>query len=147
MPKKPNKAAFKCSESAEDHLERIQSLIQEKGYSRVTDLAKSLHLRPSSVSIMVRRLGQHGFLNYERYRGFTLTLAGRKVAQQVKVRRKVLTEFLGMLGLSASVASDEIGGIDHHLGLETLGKISRLVRFWRTHPAHLEAFRRFSGKL
>ncbi len=71
------------SESTEDHLERIQELIEEKGYARVADLAASLHLSTSAVSNMVRRLAQRGFVNYERYRGFTLTAEGRAVAQHV----------------------------------------------------------------
>ena len=44
------------SESTEDHLERIQELIEQKGYARVADLAASLKLSVSAVSNMVRRL-------------------------------------------------------------------------------------------
>jgi Mn-dependent DtxR family transcriptional regulator len=146
MPKKPNRTDLKCSKSAKDHLAGIQSLIQEKGYSRVTDLAKSLHLSASSVSNMVRRLAQRGFVNYERYRGFTLTAAGKQVAQQVSVRREALTEFLELLGLNRDVVSNEVEEIEHHLKPETLRVISQLVSFWRTDPARLEEFNRFLGR-
>src|SRR5271166_4007821 len=74
------------SESTEDHLERIQELVQRKGYARVTDIAASLGLSRSAVSNMVRRLAARGFVNYEKYRGFTLTDEGRAVASHIKAR-------------------------------------------------------------
>lgn len=134
------------SESTEDHLERIQELIEQKGYARVADLAASLHLSTSAVSNMVRRLARRGFVNYERYRGFTLTSTGRQVAQQVQTRHQILTEFLQLLGLDAATVEREVEDIEHHLRPETLKIISQLVSFWRAEPEHLNAFRRFSTK-
>jgi Mn-dependent DtxR family transcriptional regulator len=139
-------AALNRSESTEDHLERIQELIEQKGYARVADLAASLCLSVSAVSNMVRRLARRGFVNYERYRGFTLTPAGRQVAQQVKARHKTFTEFLELLGLDAETVNREVEGIEHHLRPETLRLFSQLVTFWRAEPAQLEAFKRFSRK-
>ena len=95
---------------------------------------------------MVRRLAHRGFVNYERYRGFTLTPAGERVAQEVKVRHETLAEFLGMLGLSPDTVDYEVERAEHHLRPETVEVISQLVSFWRTHPAHLEAFERSSDK-
>src|SRR5271165_5660873 len=105
MPEKnrnPTDAAPSRSESTEDHLERIQELVDRKGYARVADTAASLGLSRSAVSNMVRRLARRGFLNYERYRGFTLTPAGRQVAQHIKARHKILTEMFEILGLDAA---------------------------------------------
>ena len=46
------------SQSAEDYLERIHELIEEKGYARVVDIASSLKVRQASVTSMVQRLGE-----------------------------------------------------------------------------------------
>lgn len=134
------------SESTEDHLERIQELIDEKGYARVADLAASLHLSTSAVSNMVRRLARRGFVNYERYRGFTLTTEGRHVAQHVKARHNTLKELLELVGLAPETVDREVEDIEHHLRPETLAVLLKLVHFWRTHPAQLDAFKRFAGK-
>ena len=142
----PKKASSKRSVSTEDHLERIQELIEQKGYARVVDLAAALRLSTSSVSNMVRKLAQRGFVNYERYRGFTLTPEGRRVAQQVKARDQVLTEFLELAGLDAETVSRDVEDIEHHLGAETLAIFSELVSFWRAHPDQLNAFKRFARK-
>ena len=138
--------ALNRSESTEDHLERIQELIDQKGYARVADLASTLHLSTSAVSNMVRRLARRGFVNYERYRGFTLTPTGRQVAQHVKARHQTLTEFLELLGLDPETVNREVEDIEHHLRPETLRIISQLVAFWREQPNHLDAFRRFYSK-
>jgi Mn-dependent DtxR family transcriptional regulator len=145
-PRKPKKTTLSRSESTEDDLERIQELIEQKGYARVADLAASLRLSTSAVSNMVRRLAGRGFVNYERYRGFTLTPAGRQVAQHVRARHKTLSEFFDLLGLEAETVNREVEDIEHHLRPDTLRIFSQLVSFWRAHPDQLEAFKRFSGK-
>jgi Mn-dependent DtxR family transcriptional regulator len=138
----PTGGGVNRSESTEDHLERIQELVDQKGYARVTDIAASLGLSRSTVSNMVRRLAKRGFVNYEKYRGFTLTAEGRAVADHIKVRHQTLTEMLQLLGISPETVEQEVEVIEHHLRPETLRVFSRLVRFWRDHPEQLQAFLR-----
>jgi Mn-dependent DtxR family transcriptional regulator len=120
----------------------MQELVELKGYARVSDMAASLGLSRSAVSNMVRRLAKRGFVNYEKYRGFTLTPEGRAVANHVKVRHETLTDLLQLLGLSAETVQQEVEAVEHHLKPETLRVFSRLVRFWQQHPQHLETFLR-----
>ena len=144
--RKSKNAALNRSESTEDHLERIQELIEQKGYARVADLAASLKLSTSAVSNMVRRLARRGYVNYERYRGFTLTSSGRQVAQHVKARHNILTDFLETVGLDSETVDREVEDIEHHLRPETLAILSKLVGFWREHPNQLDAFKRYARK-
>jgi Mn-dependent DtxR family transcriptional regulator len=142
--RKPKNGILNRSESTEDHLERIQELIEHKGYARVADLAASLQLSTSAVSNMVRRLARRGYVNYERYRGFTLTSSGRQVAQHVKARHNTLTDFLEIVGLDSGTVEREVEEIEHHLRPETLVILSKLVSFWREHPDQLNAFKRYA---
>ena len=142
----PKNAPLNRSESTEDHLERIQELIEQKGYARVADLAASLRLSTSAVSNMVRRLAQRGYVNYERYRGFTLTASGRQVARHVKARHNTLTDFLEIVGLDSETVDREVEDIEHHLRPETLAILSKLVSYWREKPRQLEAFKRYARK-
>jgi Mn-dependent DtxR family transcriptional regulator len=121
-------------------LERIQELVDQKGYARVADIASSLRLSRSAVSNMVRRLAARGYVNYEKYRGFTLTAEGRAVANHIKVRHEMLTDLLQLLGLSPETVEQEVEVIEHHLRPETLRVFSKLVRFWQSHPEQLKAF-------
>jgi len=137
--RKSRRAASNRSESTEDHLERIQELVDQKGYARVADIAASLRLSRSAVSNMVRRLAARGFVNYEKYRGFSLTAEGRAVAHHIKVRHETLAQLLHLLGLSAETVEQEVEVIEHHLKPDTLRVFSNLVRFWQSHPQALRA--------
>ena len=140
---KASAAAARRSESTEDHLERIQELVEAKGYARVTDIAEALGLSRSTVSNMVRRLAARGFVNYERYRGFTLTVEGRAVARHIKERHHTLSALLEQLGLEPATIAAEVEEIEHHLKPATLSAFASLVEFWRAQPERLREFLRF----
>jgi len=134
------------SDSTEDHLERIADLVDRKGYARVSDVAEELGLTQSTVSNMVRRLAARGFLNYEKYRGFSLTSEGRAVATRIKTRHETLTELFGLLGLEPETVEQEVEDIEHHLHPQTLVMLAKLVSYWKSHPQHLQAFLNFVRK-
>jgi Mn-dependent DtxR family transcriptional regulator len=134
------------SESTEDHLERIHELVERNGYARVSDLAVELGLTRSTVSNMVRRLAKRGYVNYTRYRGFSLTPDGLAVAAHIKDRHRTLTALLGLMGLEPETVEEEVEDIEHHLKPQTLAALTALVRFWNEHPAELKAFRKFQAR-
>ena len=116
--RKPARPAVSAhSDSTEDHLERIADLVDQKGYARVSDVAEELGLTPSTVSNMVRRLAARGFVNYEKYRGFSLTAEGCSVAARIKVRHETLTEFFSLLGLEPETVEAEVEDIGHRAPL------------------------------
>lgn len=134
------------SDSTEDYLERIAELVDQKGYARVSDVAEELDLTPSTVSNMVRRLAARGFVNYEKYRGFSLTGEGRSVAARIKARHETLTAFFSLLGLEPDTVEQEVEDIEHHLRPKTLGVLAKLVRYWEAHPERLKGFLKYSEK-
>jgi Mn-dependent DtxR family transcriptional regulator len=134
------------SESTEDHLERISELVEQKGYARVSDVAEALGLKTSTVSNMVRRLAKRGFVNYEKYRGFSLTAEGHAVARRIKARHEILSEFFGLLGLEARTIREEVEDIEHHLRPQTLEMMGKLVSYWKGHPKELQSFLRHARK-
>lgn len=133
------------SESTEDHLERIQELVEAKGYARVTDIAEALGLSRSTVSNMVRRLAKRGYVNYERYRGFTLTAEGQEVAKHIKQRHRTLSELLELMGLEPDTVADDVEDIEHHLRPQTLRVFESLVEFWKKNPSQHRHFLDFHG--
>lgn len=126
------------TEIAEDYLERIQELVDKKGYARVTDLAETLDIGRSTVSTMVRKLAQRGFVNYERYRGFTLTEQGRKIALQIRTRHETLVRFLRHLDLPEKIVLTDVEGIEHHLSNQTLARLKLIADYWQENPLACE---------
>ena len=131
----------KTSESAEDYLERIYELIEDKGYARMIDIARSLRKRQASVTRMVQKLGETGFVRYEKYRGLVLTSKGKGVARAVHRRHRVLEQFFTLLGVNGETAQRDLEGIEHHLSPGSVERIEELVQFLRENPRVLRRIR------
>jgi len=128
------------TQSAEDYLERIHELIEEKGYARVVDIASSLDVKQASVTSMVQKLGELGYLNYEKYRGLILTDKGRAVACTIQERHATLSRFFSLFGLSDDTQRQDIEGIEHHLSPATVEMLADLAQFFEDHPETLKLF-------
>src|SRR5437868_6556192 len=128
------------SQSAEDYLERIHELIEEKGYARVVDIASSLEVKQASVTSMVQKLGELGYLNYEKYRGLVLTGKGKAVATRIQKRHETLSRFFSLFGLDKPTQQHDIEGIEHHLSAETVLILADLADFFEKHPETLKTF-------
>lgn len=125
------------SSAVEDYLERILELIDSKGYARVVDIANGLRISQASVSNMVRRLDAEGLLKYEKYRGLVLTSAGETLARNITRRHQLLTDFLTLLQLDASVIHHDVEGMEHHISPSTLRAIEALTAQLKRRPALL----------
>jgi DtxR family transcriptional regulator, manganese transport regulator len=134
------------TQSAEDYLERIHQLIEEKGYARVVDIAESLQVRQASVTSMIQKLGEQGYLNYEKYRGLILTQKGREVACRIQHRHATLSRFFSLLGLDDETQRRDIEGIEHHLSPATAAALADLAAFFEQHPETLRAFLRMRDR-
>ena len=134
------------SQSAEDYLERIHELVEGKGYARVVDIASSLKVKQASVTSMVQKLAEQGYLKYEKYRGLILTDQGRAVAQNIRQRHATLARFFSLFGLDAATQSADIEGIEHHLSPATVACLADLAEFLERNPKVLEQFTKSRGK-
>jgi Mn-dependent DtxR family transcriptional regulator len=123
-----NKVGNRSTSAAEDYLERIQELIDTKGYARVVDIAGSLGISQASVTNMVKRLDAEGFLHHEKYRGLVLTQEGERVARAISHRHKILTDFLSLLGVSSEDVACDVEGMEHHLSSSSLRGIEALYK-------------------
>lgn len=133
--------------SIEDYLERIYELVEEKGYARVSDIADSLDVQPSSVTRMVQRLDDQEYLIYEKYRGLTLTAKGKELGRRIKERHELLEDFLRVLGVKESDVQRDVEGIEHHVSPGTVSAIEHLVRFLQTRSDVRTAFLQYRAKL
>lgn len=128
------------SQSAEDYLERIHELIEQKGYARVVDIASSLKVKQASVTAMVQKLDEAGYVHYEKYRGLVLTDTGRDVARKIQSRHETLSRFFSLFGLDAETQRRDIEGIEHHLSPETVEVLADLAQFFEKNPRTLRQF-------
>ncbi|MFC0017680.1 transcriptional regulator MntR [Roseibacillus persicicus] len=142
MPKSPSPAPARIGSTAmEDYLEQISGLIAEKGYARVVDIADRLSISQASVTNMVKRLDAEGLVNYERYRGMTLTDRGQEVADYIIRRHDLLTRFLQLFGIDDETIYDDVEGMEHHISSPTMRVFEALMRELETSPEAVKRIR------
>lgn len=112
----------------EDYLEVIYELITKKGYATTVDISDYLNVSSPSVTKMLQRLNESGHVNYERYRGISLTESGVAVAKNMHDRHGILAYFLKMIGVDEDTANRDAEGIEHHLHPETLKKLEEFIK-------------------
>ncbi len=118
----------------EDYLEVIYELIEQKGYATTVDISKYLNVSSPSVTKMVQRLDESGHLNYEKYRGISLTQQGVLVAKSIRERHGLLADFFKMIGVDEDSANKDAEGIEHHLHPETLKKLEEFIKIVKRNP-------------
>ena len=124
--------------SMEDHIEIIYSLIEQKGYARVSDIAEALSVLPSSVTKMVQKLDKDGYLIYERYRGLVLTPQGQKLGKRLVKRHDLLEQFLRLIGVDEERIYEDVEGIEHHLSWNSINRIADLVQVLEETPEFID---------
>ena len=134
------------TERDEDYLKIISSIIEEKGYAKVKDVAKELKLGPSTVTGMFKKLDKEGYINYEKYGGVTLTEKGKEIANMTREKYSMLKDFLMNLGLDEKTAEEDACKVEHILNPETAQTLEKFIEFTskENESQTLERFRYFA---
>jgi Mn-dependent DtxR family transcriptional regulator len=117
----------------EDYLEVIYELIQEKGYATTVDISSYLNVSSPSVTKMMQKLDETGYLKYEKYRGIKLTNEGIRIARNIRNRHGLLAEFFMIIGIDEETANNDAEGIEHHLHPETMKKLEEFINELKKH--------------
>jgi DtxR family transcriptional regulator, manganese transport regulator len=115
------------TEMAEDYVELIADLIDEKGEARLVDLADRLGVTKPTVNSAIQRLQRDGLVTSEPYRSIFLTEKGRALAASSRERHQVVRDFLVALGIDAETAASDAEGIEHHVSEATLEAFRRFL--------------------
>jgi Mn-dependent DtxR family transcriptional regulator len=131
-----------ASSAVEDYLEQIHQLIETKGYARSVEIAENLGVAQASVSNMLQKLDQDGYVVREKYRGVTLTDRGRAVAERIVARHELLTRLLRAFALDEKIIYRDVEGMEHHISRPTLQVLTAICEELENDPALLRKLRR-----
>ena len=111
--------------SAEDYLEAMLMLKQERGYIRSIDVAEKLGVTKPSVSYATKRLRESGYISFDPAGMILLLPPGQEIAERMYERHMLLTELLIGLGVDPEVAREDACKIEHDLSVESFDAIRR----------------------
>ena len=139
--KEAHKSAKADSSSRmEDYLEVISELVELKGYANTLDISRYMNVSAPSVTKMLQRLDENGYLEYEKYRGINLTSKGNAIADTIRQKHGILLEFFKMLGIDHTAANKDAEGIEHHLNPKTIKQLRKFITYLKANPKVLSNF-------
>ena len=115
-------------ESAEDYLEQILMLLEQKGYARSTDIALGLNVTKPSVSVAMKKLRENGYIHMGSDGLISLTDKGYAIARRIYDRHKALTRYLIQLGVPEETAREDACKIEHDLSEASFEAICRQIQ-------------------
>ncbi len=131
----------RSSSRMEDYLEIISELVELKGYATTLDISRYMNVSAPSVTKMLQRLDENGFLEYEKYHGINLTDKGVQIAQGIRQKHGILLEFFEILGIGYDTANEDIEGIEHHLNPKTIKQLRKFITFLKADPKIIDNFK------
>ena len=123
----------RLSRSVEDYLKAVYTLTEREESASTSALAETLEVQPASVTGMVKRLAECGYLEHTRYRGVRLTEAGTIEALRIIRRHRILETYLQMhLGYSWDDVHQEAERLEHAASDALIDRMAAILE----HPSH-----------
>lgn len=133
--------------SAAHYLMAIRQLLDDYGYARVTDIAKSLNITRGSCSISLKPLKKRGLVVEDENRFLKLSEEGQRLAELVELNDKLLEILFGeVLGVDPDQAEIDACKIEHLLSIETSTRLSTFVKLWKSDKPEVAAFKKLLKK-
>ena len=114
---------MKIQESAENYLETILMLGQQKPYVRSIDIAGELGFSKASVSVAMKNLRENGYVEVNENGHISLTPSGLKIAETIYERHTALSGWLMELGVSKKTALEDACRMEHVISAESFEAI------------------------
>ncbi len=106
-------------QSAEDYLEAILVVQEEKGNVRAIDVVNELNVSKPSVSIAMKKLKGRELITIDSNSHIHFTDEGRNIAENVYSKHKLLTDALVAIGVDKEEAAVEACEIEHIISDQT----------------------------
>ena len=112
-------------ESIENYLETILLLQKKQGNVRSVDIATEMGYSKPTISIVLKKLHEEGYVRVDDTGSVLLTEAGREIALHMYDRHLLLTNMLIRLGVDAETARADACKIEHDLSETSIQCIRR----------------------
>ena len=122
---------MKILESAENYLEAILIIKEEKGTVRAIDIAHHLGFSKPSVSVALKQLENNGLILRDDSSNIDLTDEGMKIAASIYERHTLLGKLFITLGISEETAMADACKIEHDISAETFECLKKHYESYR----------------
>lgn len=115
--------------SVEDYLKTIYDLSQNGRLVSTTDISRTLKVAPASVTEMLKKLSEKGYLTHSPYHGTKLTSTGKVIAEKIVRKHRLLERFLhDVLKIDKENVHDQACGMEHSLSDDAAEALCRFLK-------------------
>jgi DtxR family transcriptional regulator, Mn-dependent transcriptional regulator len=115
--------------STQEYLEALYTLTQHGKTAGTSEISKRLNIAPASVTEMLGKLADSGYINYSRYQGVTLTPKGFEMAAKMARKHRLLERFLhDVLRIGTDKVHQEACEMEHALSDTTERAICQTLK-------------------
>ena len=125
---------MKLLESAENYLEAILMVREEKGVVRSIDIVNKLGFSKPSVSVAMKNLETNDFISRDSDGFIRLTESGEEIARMIYERHNLLTDIFVRIGVDPETAREDACKVEHDLSEETFECIKKA---YQAHPSEI----------
>lgn len=124
------------SQTEENYLKAIYNIgLSEAKSVNTTLIAKKLQTKPSSVTDMLKKLAEKELINYEKYKGVTLTQIGKKTAVEIIRKHRLWEVFLvNKLHYNWDEVHDMAEQLEHIKSTTLVGRLEEFLEFPKHDP-------------
>lgn len=124
-----------ASKSVEDYLKALYVLSRNGKMISTTEVSENLKVAPASVTEMLKKLADRGYVKYSPYHGTALTNEGLKVAEKTIRKHRLLERFLhDVLKIGKDKVHPQACEMEHALSDEAEESLCRFLRHPDTCP-------------
>jgi DtxR family Mn-dependent transcriptional regulator len=115
--------------STQDYLKAVYGLRKNGDLVSNTQIAQKLNVAPASVTEMLKKLSEEGYIKYSPYHGSILTEKGLKEAQRIARKHRLLETFLSdVLHIGKDKVHKEACQLEHALSDEAEESLCRFLK-------------------
>jgi DtxR family transcriptional regulator, Mn-dependent transcriptional regulator len=115
--------------STQDYLKAVYGLRKNGDLVSNTQISQKLDVAPASVTEMLKKLSEEGYIKYSPYHGSTLTEKGLKEAQKITRKHRLLETFLtDILHIGKDKVHVQACAMEHALSDEAEESLCRFLK-------------------
>ena len=116
---------MRSNESSEDYLETILLLSKKLPVVRSVDIAREMDFKKSSVSVAMKNLREKGHITVTDAGYIYLTDSGKKIADKIYERHRLIRSWFMDLGVDEKTADDDACRIEHVISVKSFNALKK----------------------
>ena len=108
-----NNKQITISNNLESYIEVVYDLCLEHKHAHTKSIAEKMNVKMSSAAEAISNLSSAGLVNYSIRKPVTLTEKGKRIAEHLQKKHRILEQFFSAIGCNAELSEKTACKVEH----------------------------------